>query len=184
MKSIASLIALLAFSVLPAHAQTPPPPSPAASVSPAASASPAALAKPGSIDIQFTAPDLATLLKATQDAQTSPNITINVLSKDAWDMPVYDPIVHFVGVDPSSGAATLWILKSPPKTKDAADSLLGALELACMATGFAGLKWKSIYDSLAAMDAALPAGAPNPYAYRLTLTRRIQRVIDNYKAAH
>lgn len=172
MKSVASLIALLVFSALPALAQSTP--------APAAPAVPT----PGSVDIQFSARDLATLLKATQDAQTSPKITINVDAKDAWDMPVYDPIVHFVGVDASSGAATIWMLKSPPKTKDAADSLLAALELACMATGFAGPQWKSIYDRLAAMDATLPPGAPNPYAYRLTLTRRIQRVIDNYKAAH
>jgi len=174
MKSVASLIALLAFPALPALAQSSPSPSPAAATAPT----------PGSVDVAFSARDLAILLKATQDAQTSPNITINVNSKDAWDMPVYDPIVHFVAVDPSSGAATIWMLKSPPKTKDAADSLLAALELACMATGFAGPQWKSIYDRLAAMDAALPPGVPNPYAYRLTLTRRIQRVIDNYKAAH
>lgn len=168
MKSVASLIALLMFSVLPALAQTSPSPAPT----------------PGTVDVQFTAKDLATLLKAAQDAQSSPNISVKVDAKDAWDMPVYDPIVHFVGVDPSTGAATIWMLKSPPKTKDAADSLLAALELACMATGFAGPKWKSIYDNLAAMDAGLPSGAPNPYAYRLTLTRRIQRLIDNYKAAH
>jgi hypothetical protein len=78
------------------------------------------------------------LLKATEDAQTSSKVTINIDSKAAWDMPVYDPIAHFVGVDATSGAATIWMLKSPPKTKDAADSLLAALELACMATGFAG----------------------------------------------
>ena len=136
------------------------------------------------MNVHFTARDLAALLKATQDVQTSSKININVDGKDAWDMPVYDPIVHFVGFDASTGAATIWILKSPPKTKDAADSLLAALELACMATGFAGPEWKSIYDRLAAMDAALPPGVPNPYVYRLTLTRRIQKIIDNYKAAH
>ncbi|MBV9333690.1 MAG: hypothetical protein JO146_06760 [Candidatus Eremiobacteraeota bacterium] len=182
MKSIASLIALFAFSVLPALAQSSPAPAP--STTPIASPSPAASPKPVSVDVHFTARDLAALLKATQDAQTSSNVTININSKEAWDMPVYDPIVHFAGVDASSGAATIWILKSPPKTKDAADSLLAALELACMATGFAGPQWKSIYDSLAAADAALPAGAPNPYVYRLTLTRRIQTIIDKYKTQH
>ncbi|HMF27643.1 MAG TPA: hypothetical protein VKE42_02665 [Candidatus Cybelea sp.] len=183
MKSIASLIALFAFSAVPALAQSSPAPSPAApSPSPTASSAPAS--SPGSVDVHFNARDLAALLKATQDVQTSSKITINVDSKDAWDMPVYDPIVHFVGVDASSGAATIWIMKSPPKTKDASDSLLGALELACMATGFAGPQWKSIYDRLAAADATLPSGAPNPYVYRLTLTHRIQKIIDNYKAQH
>ncbi len=179
---MASLIALFAFSTLPAVAQSAPPAAP--SVSPAGSPSASASAAPVSVDVHFTARDLATLLKATQDAQASSKITVNVDSKEAWDMPVYDPIVHFAGVDAASGAATIWILKSPPKTKDTADSLLAALELACMATGFAGPQWKSIYDSLAAADAALPAGAPNPYVYRLTLTRRIQTIIDKYKSQH
>jgi hypothetical protein len=182
MKSIASLIALFAFPALPALAQSSPAPAPA--VSPVASPAASAASAPVSVDVHFTARDLATLLKATQDVQSDPKVTINVNSKEAWDMPVYDPIVHFAGVDASSGAATIWIVKSPPKTKDAADSLLAALELACMATGFAGPQWKSIYDSLAAADAALPAGAANPYVYRLTLTRRLQAIIDKYKAQH
>lgn len=184
MKTIASLIVLFAFPAAPAFAQTAGPSGASAMPSPTASSGPAASSAPGSVDVHFTAADLAVLLKATQDAQTSPKITINLDGKTAWEMPVYDPIVHFVGVDPSNGAATIWMMKSPPKTKDAADSLLAALELACMATGFAGPQWKSIYDRLAAMDAALPTSAPNPYVYRLTLTRRIQKIIDNYNAHH
>lgn len=184
MKSIASLIVLFVFPAVPAFAQTASSSGPSPMPSPTASAAPVAPPVPGSVDVHFTAGDLGALLKATQDAQASPKITINVNGKAAWEMPVYDPIVHFVGVDASNGAATIWMLKSPPKTKDAADSLLGALELACMATGFAGPQWKSIYDRLAAMDAALPSSAPNPYVYRLTLTHRIQKIIDNYNARH
>jgi len=179
MKAVALLVAVFGFSAPPAAAQITTTPAPSAS--PAAS-SPGRASSPGTVDVHFTAGDLATLLKATQDAQTSAQITINIDGKEAWDMPVYDPIAHFVGVDASNGAATIWMLKSPPKNKDATDSLLAAMELACMATGFAGPRWKSIYDRLAAMDAALPSGVPNPYVYRLTLTRRIQKIIDNYKA--
>jgi hypothetical protein len=100
-------------------------------------------------------------LKATQDAETSPNVTINVTGKDGSDMPIYDPIVHFVDVDAKSGAATIWIMKSPPKTQVGAQALRAAMELACMATGFAGPQWKGVYDQVAAWDAALPANAPN-----------------------
>ena len=184
MKSIASLIVLFVFAAVPALAQSAASPEPSPMPSPTASAGPAASSAPGAVNVHFTARDLAALLKATQDAQTSPKITINLAGKAAWEMPVYDPIVHFVGVDSSNGAATIWMLKSPPKTKDAADSLLAALELACMATGFAGPQWKSIYDRLAAMDGALPSSAPNPYVYRLTLTHRIQKIIDHYTAQH
>lgn len=184
MKSIGSLIVLFAFAAAPAFAQSAGSPEPSPVPSPTASVGAGTSPAPGSVDVHFTAGDLRVLLKATQDAQTSPKITINLDGKAAWEMPVYDPIVHFVGVDASNGAATIWMLKSPPKTKDAADSLLAALELACMATGFAGPQWKSIYDRLAAMDAALPSTAPNPYVYRLTLTRRIQKIIDNYNAQH
>jgi hypothetical protein len=181
-KSVALLVAVFSFSAVPAGAQISATPAPTAS--PAASPSPGSASSPGTVDVHFTAGDLATLLKATQDVQTSPKITINIDAKDAWDMPVYDPIAHFVGVDASNGAATIWMVKSPPKNKDATDSLLAAVELACMATGFAGPQWKAIYDRLAAMDAALPSGVSNRYVYRLTLTRRIQKIIDTYKAQH
>jgi hypothetical protein len=131
-------------------------------------------------DIQFTAHDVATLLKATHDAESSPNVTIDLVGKDASDMPTYDPIFHFAGVDAKSGAATIWIMKSPPKTPAGAQALRAAMELACMATGFAGPQWKGVYDQVAAWDGALPANAPNPYKYRLALTARIQAIIDSY----
>ncbi|MBV9719749.1 MAG: hypothetical protein JOZ77_10540 [Candidatus Eremiobacteraeota bacterium] len=141
------------------------------------SASPGA---PSAGDIQFTAQDVATLLKATKDAEASPNITINVVGKAVMDMPTYDPIVHFVGIDAKSGAATIWIMKSPPKTPTSAHALRAAMELACMATGFAGPTWKGIYDQVAALDATLPASPPNPYKYRLALTQRIAAIVDSY----
>jgi hypothetical protein len=164
MKSIVLLMALGIAFLAPALAQSPNP-------------SPAA---PSSTDIQFTAHDVATLLKATKDAETSPNITINVVGKDPSDMPIYDPIVHYVGVDAKSATATIWIMKSPPKTPTAAQALLAAMELACMATGFAGPQWKTIYGQVAAWDAALPGSTPNPYKYRLALTARIQAIIESY----
>ncbi len=131
-------------------------------------------------EIQFTNHDVAALLRATQDAESSPNITIDVTGKDASEMPPYDPVAHFVGVDATSGAATIWMLKSAPKTQASALSLRAAVELACMATGFAGPLWKSIYTQAAGWDAALPPNAPNPYKYRLALTTRIQAIVDTY----
>jgi hypothetical protein len=164
MKSLALLAALCIVLPATALAQSPAP----------------AATDQASGEIQFTAHDVAALLKATKDAETSPNITINILGKDASEMPAYDPTVHFAGID-AKGAANIWMMKSPPKTEASAQALLAAMELACMATGYAGPQWKAIYDKVAGMDAALPANAPNPYTYRLALTKRIQSIIDSYK---
>ena len=130
--------------------------------------------------IQFTAHDVAALLKAVQDADTSPKISIKVLGKTSSEMPAYDPLVHFADSDATSGAATVWMLSSITKTEAAARAFRAALELACMSTGFAGPLWKSIYDQVAAADAALPPNSPNPFQNRLALTQRIQSIVDSY----
>lgn len=137
---------------------------------------------PAAANVQFTAHDVATLLKATMDAVKSTNITINVVLKDATAMPAYDPIFHFAGLD-AKGAATIWVRAPVQKTEASANALRAATELACMATGFAGAFWKAIYDQVAAADAAQPADSPNPYTYRLGLTARIQAIIDGLEAS-
>jgi hypothetical protein len=88
MKSVVLFMALGIAFLAPALAQSPNP-------------------APSSTDIQCTAHDVTALMKATKDAETSPNVTINVVGKDPLDMPIYDPIVHYVGVDAKSGAATI-----------------------------------------------------------------------------
>ena len=148
----------------------------------AQSATPSPAAQPG--DIQFTNHDLATLLKAVKDADTSPKIRINVIGKAPSEMPEYDPIVHFADGDASTGLATIWLMKSAPQTPTAAHAFNAAMELACMSTGFAGPTWKTIYDQVAAMDAALPPNSPNPYKYRLALTQKIQAILDSYAQPH
>ncbi|HET6275496.1 MAG TPA: hypothetical protein VFE16_06120 [Candidatus Cybelea sp.] len=135
---------------------------------------------PSAASVQFTAHDVATLLKATMDAVKSPDITINVVVKDAAAMPAYDPIFHFAGLN-AKGAATIWVLTPVQKTEASANALRAATELACMATGFAGAFWKAIYSQVAAADAAQPADSPNPYKYRLALTARIQAIIDGFE---
>jgi len=94
-------------------------------------------------------------------------------------MPPYDPLVHYAGIV-GSGSATIWIVKGISKNDAAAMAVRAALELACMDTGFAGTLWKSIYDSAAAADAALPASEPNRYLNRLNLTAQIQKIAASY----
>ncbi|MGA8575554.1 MAG: hypothetical protein WB609_07700 [Candidatus Cybelea sp.] len=134
---------------------------------------------PSATSVQFTAHDIATLLKATMDAAKSPDITIDIVPRNAAEMPAYDPTFHFVGLD-EKRVATIWVLRTAPQTQGSAEALRAATELACMATGFAGPLWKAIYDQVAAADAAQPANSPNPYKYRLALTARIQAIIDSY----
>jgi hypothetical protein len=151
----------LGVVAVPASAQTPSSPAPAAKA------------------VTFTAHDVATLLQATKDAETSPKIHIEVVGKDASAMPSYDSLAHYAGID-GSGSATIWMLKDIPKNNAAATALRAALELACMDTGFAGPLWKSIYDSAATADAALPASETNRYLNRLNLTAEIQKIVDSY----
>ena len=148
----------------------------------AQSSTPAPTAQPGAIE--FTNHDLATLLKAVKDADTSPKIRIDVVGKAPSEMPDYDPIVHFAEGDASTAVATIWVMKAAPHTTTAANAFAAAMELACMSTGFAGPTWKTIYDQVAAMDAALPANSPNPYKYRLALTQKIQAIVDSYAQPH
>ncbi len=146
-----------------------------------AQTAPSPAASQSAADIKFTSQDVAALLKAMQDAQTSPKFRIEVIGKDPSQMPSYDPIVHYAGIDAGTGAAVIWLVHSAPKTKEGATAFLSAMELACMDTGFAGPHWKAIYDKVAASDAALPAEVANRYQGRLQLTARIQGIIDASK---
>jgi hypothetical protein len=160
-----SLLFLVAFSSALTGAAVAQSPAPSPSSSPAT-------------QVQFSSGDIVTLLRAVQDSKTRPGITINVVGKAASEMPGYDPIVHFAGLDTSPTTATIWVSKVPYTSEATAKALWAAVELACMATGFAGPKWKNIYDGVAAADAAQPPGAPNPYKYRLGLTQQIKAIID------
>jgi hypothetical protein len=135
--------------------------------------------------ITFSAHDVAALIQATEDAEKSPKITLQLREKTPTEMPAYDPVAHFAGIDPTSKEALIWMVQQyPAKTADGAWALRSALELACMATGFAGPQWKAIYDRLAAEDAALPADAPNPYKNRLALTAQVRQLFESYAPNH
>jgi hypothetical protein len=155
-----------------------------AEVTSSAAASPAPQA-PDANQITFSAHDVATLIRATEDAEKSPKITLQLRAKGPAEMPAYDPVAHFAGIDPASKEALIWMVQPyPAKTADGAWALRSALELACMATGFAGPQWKAIYDRLAAEDAALPADTPNPYKNRLSLTAQVRKIFESYLPQH
>ena len=135
-------------------------------------------------DVQFTARDVAQLLKATEDAETSPAITISVVGKPASEMPAYDSLVHYAGIDPATHNPTIWMLDKIPKDAASAKALRAAMELACMESGFAGSQWKTVYNKVAQADANLPPGEANRYFNRLKLTAEIQSIADSYVPQH
>jgi hypothetical protein len=134
-------------------------------------------------DVTFGGPEAAALLRAVDAIDTSPNITISIVGKEPGEMPKTDPFFHYAGLDPKKqNGAIIWMSHAVPDkpTADIANQLRAAEELAVMDTGFAGPKWKAVYDYLAGLDAKLPSGAGDPYRSRHKLTAEIQSIIDSY----
>jgi hypothetical protein len=135
-------------------------------------------------NVTFGGPEAVVLLKAVDSIDTSPDITINIVGKDPGEMPKFDPFFHYAGLDPKNAKrAIIWMSHAVPDkpTADIANQLRAAEELACMDTGFAGPKWKAVYDYLASLDAKLPPDARDPYRARHDLTTQIQKIIDSHK---
>lgn len=94
-------------------------------------------------------------------------------------MPSYDPIAHYNGLDAGQPhSASIWVVANPP-VSEVGDAVAGAVELACMDTGFAGTTWKAIYDQVAAADAALPASVADRYENRHLLLQRIAQALHS-----
>jgi len=53
-------------------------------------------------DISFSGPALATLLKAVESVDTSPDITISIVGKDPSEMPKLDQFFHYAGLSPKN----------------------------------------------------------------------------------
>ncbi|HVS45471.1 MAG TPA: hypothetical protein VMS32_02280 [Verrucomicrobiae bacterium] len=137
-------------------------------------------------DMTFTGPEIAQLLKATQDIDTSPDIDLDVVAKTSAQMPSYDPIIHYVGLVPNGKPheATLWMLENFDGTTPAGSKAFrGGLELACMDTGDAGPKWKALYDQMAAADDKLDPTVGDRYYNRHFILTGIQNLIDNMMKA-
>jgi len=144
-------------------------------------ASPCGAQTPPPGTLSFTNDDLVTLVRAVHAADTAPasEISVTVSTHSAGEMPSYDPIAHYNGLDAGQAhSASVWVVGNPPAS-EIGDALLGAIELACMDTGFAGTKWKAIYDQVAVVDAALPASVADRYENRHLLLQRIAQALHS-----
>ncbi|MBC5810233.1 MAG: hypothetical protein GIW95_05165 [Candidatus Eremiobacteraeota bacterium] len=174
---LAAALALLVAGTAPAlSAKT-------ASSTPAARAS----AFPTSLDaFQISGPDIARLLRAVDAVDKSPAIVLQIDAKTAADMPAYDPAIHYAGLAHVKGKKTGLIWMDPsafaPPMNDAKVRLYrGAMMLAVMDYGFAGAKWKAIYDVAARADAALGDDASDRYRSRHAIVRTIYRTVDDIR---
>jgi len=134
--------------------------------------------------MSFTPQDVSQLLGGMHSAPgSSVHVQVNVIQKSAADMPPYDPARHYVrAVIGPDGAPqiTLWI---GPNLKDpnvVAGMLAGAL-LGLVDSGYAGPKWKQLYDRVAAQDKALGPSAADPFMNRRSLAMRLAKIYGEMK---
>lgn len=132
---------------------------------------------PQSFQLRFKPNDLAKLLQATKDIESSPNVKLLVIRKAPADMPIYDPLFHYAGIDPTTHNPLIWMSSTVGKHQADSEAKLAALDLACMDSGLAGPWWKGVYDLAASYDAHLPATEANRYLMRLRITALVQEWI-------
>jgi hypothetical protein len=94
----------------------------------------------------------------------SGKIVVDVI--DAFKMPTYDPLAHYMGM-PDGKTPTVQVAGHPnANDADVQRALSRGFSLAVMDDGEAGPYWKDLYDKTLARDATLPSVAPDPYRYR------------------
>jgi hypothetical protein len=130
--------------------------------------------------VEITRYDVGRLLQAVDASAKSPLIKLEIITKPALEMPVYDSIFWYAGIttDGDKRIARIWksaaLLKPSVESNDRLDD---AKMLAVMDYGFAGETWKKIYDSVAAADAALGQSATDRYKNRHALIKTVQDFI-------
>lgn len=117
---------------------------------------------------QFNRVDVVTLMAVVLEELKQNQGSILLETRPASAMPVWDPLVYYVGVGADRQQPfrpVVWTV-AETKSKGYEHALLRAYVMAVMDTGEAGPKFKRAYDVAAGADQALPAAAPDPYRYR------------------
>jgi len=127
----------------------------------------------------FGSDDVQALLKAVHCELTPQCSQVHVESVPASQMPLYDPVVHYVGLGSDPHVAILLVSKDAPSAA-MQRALFDGMLLACMDDGEAGPKWKSLYDLAAAADARLLANAADPYLNRHKLTQSVDAIVNSH----
>ena len=114
--------------------------------------------------------EVLALYDAVQRSMTLDRSIPSVLvRKNPWQMPRYDRLAHYAGTGKNSdGERTIiiWINAAQRQGDDADHARQQATILAVCDAGFAGSKFKSIYDTEALRDAKLPVFTSDPFLHR------------------
>jgi hypothetical protein len=99
-------------------------------------------------------------------------ILITIALRKPAEMPAYDPVWEYRGFtkDAATGKPSMLIWIASDQSDATLQHAIGASILDALCdTGNGGPNLKKIYDSMAAKDAALPPGSPDPFANRRKL---------------
>ena len=130
--------------------------------------------------MSFDGPEVATLLEGVRAAFDPKNFSVHIgiVMTPAAKMPAYDPNVHYAGAQKSADgkpAFSIWLLDSLTPAQMAAPSIEGAF-YGLTDTGFAGPRWKALYDQEAAKDMALGPNATDPFLNRRQMVVALEKL--------
>jgi tetratricopeptide (TPR) repeat protein len=133
--------------------------------------------------MSFDGPEVATLFNGVRAAFDPKNFSvhIDIVLTPAAKMPPYDRNVHYAGPrksDDGKPAFTILILDSLKQEQMAVPLTEGAF-FGLTDTGYAGPRWKALYDQEAAKDAALGANASDPFLNRRQFVAALEKLFTS-----
>ncbi len=138
---------------------------------------------PATLDeMTFTGPELVVLFRGLH-AAVDPNdksVHLIVVGKSAAEMPAYDPKWHYAGVQArpdGTPAITIWLLRTTSQ-EEMQTAIEAGVFLGLAESGYAGVKWKQLYDAAATADEKLGAAAPDPFANRRSVALQIAKAYE------
>jgi len=156
-----------------------------------AAPSPVPSGSPGACPIDvigtcFSAKEVAALFwgvhAALDPKDTSVHVKIDL--KDRAQLPSYETEWHYAGSEKATDgnpSITIWIVKGLADQRTI-HAIEASLILGLADSGYAGPKWKAIYDQTAARDAAQGSNATDPFVYRRRLADQLADFYE--KIAH
>jgi hypothetical protein len=135
--------------------------------------------------VTVTSTDITQLQTALHTALRPNDSTIPIMVslKPPSDMPLYDPVWHYVGIqqqNESPKAMVVWI-NSNLKGQELQNAIASSFLLALADGGYGGTAFKQLYDIYAAKDAQLPANAPDPFLNRRKFAAALANIAKSGK---
>lgn len=121
----------------------------------------------------FTSEEMARLFIGIKNAfdPKDTSVHVNIDLRDRSLMPAYEPEWHYVGFSiakDGNPGITVWVLRGMPDARTV-HAMEAGLILGLADSGYAGPKWKALYDAVAAKDAEQGPNAADPFRIRRNL---------------